>query len=294
MVTRVFTLFLTTILTARLGAAAAAAKPPVDGPQVTWERSFSGALKKAKTAKKPVMIDFWAEWCGWCHELDRTTYRAPRVVALADKFVSVKVDTEGSQAEARIAAEYRVESLPTIAFVSPEGRLIFRVNGFQRADEFTETLERALKIGGDVLSWEEALAADPNDAAALNKLGAHMFDGELYVESRDLLRRAIVVDAERPSKERKRTRTLLGIIQHFDNKPAEAEKILKEALELKPADADEDAATWYTLGKSYLKTGKTAEARRALQTVVESYPQSKPATRARETLESLASAPAKP
>jgi thioredoxin-like negative regulator of GroEL len=294
MVTRVFVLFLTTILTARLGEAAAAAKPPADGPHVTWERSFSGALKKAKAAQKPVMIDFWAEWCGWCHELDRTTYRAPKVVALAEKFVSVKVDTEGSQAEARIASDYRVESLPTIAFVSPEGRLILRVNGFQRADEFTETLERALKLGGEVLSWEAALAADPRDAAALNKLGAHLFDGELYEDSRELLRRAIVVDAERPSKERKRSRTLLGIIMHFDNKPAEAEKVLKEALELKPADADEDAATWYTLGKSYLKTGKTAEGRRALQTVVESYPQSKPATRAKETLESLASAPAKP
>jgi len=266
---------------------AAAVSSAPTAPKVKWEKSFTAARLRAKAEAKPIMIDFWAEWCGWCHELDKTTYRDPRVVELAGRVVAVKVDTEGSRSEAKIAEQYRVESLPTITFVSPEGRTIFRVNGYQSPEAFASTMEHALELASHVVEWEAALAKDPKDATALAKLGEHLFDSELYEDSRDLLLRAAAVDQERPTKERKRTRTLLGIIQHFATKYTEAEKVLNEALALKPVDADEDAAALYTLGRVYMKTGKTAEARTAFNKVVERYPDTKPASRARESLETL-------
>jgi thiol-disulfide isomerase/thioredoxin len=268
-------------------APAEAAAPKPTGPQIRWERSFSAARQRAKAEAKPVMIDFWAEWCGWCKELDKTTYRDAHIVDLAQRFVSVKVDTEGSRAEAKIAAQYRVESLPTITFVSPEGRAIYRVNGFQDADTFSRTLERVLELSSDIVGWETALAKDPKDPVALAKLGGHLFESEFYEESRDLLVRAAAVDTGSPVKDRKRTRTLLGIIQHFDSRYPDAEKVLNEALALKPADPDEDAAALYTLGRVYMKTGKTAEARTTFKKVVDTYPETKPASRARESLETL-------
>lgn len=263
---------------------AAASSPPT---KIRWERSFSAALKKAKAERKPVMIDFWAEWCGWCHELDKTTYADKAVVRGAQDMIAVKVDTEGSRAEAKIAADHRVETLPTIAFVSPHGRPLVRVTGFQDAAQFVRVLEHVRKTADEVLAWETAIESSPADAAALAKLGAHLFHAEHYEEGRHLLRRASAADKERPSKERKHTRTLLGIIHHFENKLAEAETLLKESLELKPADAEEDPATLYTLGKTYLKAGRAKEARTALQQLVETYPDSKPAARAKDTLADL-------
>ncbi len=80
--------------------------PPT--PAIKWERSFEEAQKKARKSGKPIIVDFWAEWCGWCDRLNRTTYVDPDVVRRAQDFVAVKIDTEGSSKEREIAASYEV------------------------------------------------------------------------------------------------------------------------------------------------------------------------------------------
>ena len=55
---------------------------PAKPGTIRWEHRLEDALKKAKSSGKPVMIDFWAEWCGWCHRLDQTTYVDPEVSKL--------------------------------------------------------------------------------------------------------------------------------------------------------------------------------------------------------------------
>jgi tetratricopeptide (TPR) repeat protein len=187
----------------------------------------------------------------------------------------------------QLAKEYRIETLPTIAFVSPQGRLLYRVNGFQNGEQFASVIDHAQKKAADVLAWEALLESNPNDAFAHAKLGGHMFDVEFYEDALSLLSKAAAADKDRPPKERKRTRTLLGIILHFDNKPAEAEAALNEAIALSPADADEDPAALFTLAKVQMKTERNQEARTNLVKLIDKFPESKPAARAREALETL-------
>src|SRR5947207_14274997 len=96
-------------------------------PGIRWERRFEEALKKARASGKPVMVDFWAEWCGWCHRLDQTTYAEPQVVKIiSNDFVAVKIDTESGKHSSEIMYKYGVQSLPTIVFLSPAGRPLDR------------------------------------------------------------------------------------------------------------------------------------------------------------------------
>jgi len=262
---------------------AAAATTPSGIP---WEKSFRNAMKKARAAGQPVLVDFWAEWCHWCHELDATTYRDPAVVAAAAAFVPVKVDTEGSLEEKQLSAAYDVEILPTIAFLSPRGHVILLRDKFEGPEAFASTLALAGKSAVSVMGWEETLSRRPDDLPALTGLGAHLLEQGRFDESRELLERAAKRDTDRPVDERKRTRVLLGRIQEHAEHYADAEKLLKAALALQPPGS-EDADAFLRLGETYAKWGKPDSAREALARAIETGGGSPIADQARHALEAV-------
>jgi thiol-disulfide isomerase/thioredoxin len=270
-----------------LAGAAREAPPPLPPPPtIRWEKNFDEALKKARKAGKPVIVDFWADWCAWCHRLDKNTYADPWVARKAQEFVAVKVNTEGSRKETDVAVRYHVTSLPTVVFLSPEGRQLFRMNGYQGPGQFPRTLEGALQAARTVMSWEEALARDPDDPRALLALGSHLFDQEYFDESRDLLQKAVARDLEAGLDERRRARMLLAIIEHVTRNFGEAERLVKEALSLKPGPEDQPKLL-FVLGRTYLSSGRQAEGVATFEVIVREYPQSPAAAKARESLVNL-------
>ena len=122
-------------------------------PAIHWERDFSVALQKAKAQHKPLMVDFWADWCGWCRRLDETTYADRDVVRLSKDFVPVKVNTEGGRSDTLVALKYGVSELPTIAFISPSGRSILRLTGFRGPGQFPSIMLAARDAAGQVFGW---------------------------------------------------------------------------------------------------------------------------------------------
>ncbi|MGE5126101.1 MAG: thioredoxin family protein [Betaproteobacteria bacterium] len=273
---------------------AGGARTPALAPSsVKWERNFEEASRKARKAAKPVIVDFWADWCGWCERLDRTTYADPFVARKAQDFVAVKVNTEGSRRDVDVATKYEVNTLPTILFLSPEGRQLMRVNGYQGPGQFPRTLDDALAIARRVIALEETLARSPDDAGALAALGAHQFDtGQRYYsqqcldEARELLKRAVAHDAEEPLEERRHTRLLLAILHNIDRNFAEAERLVKDALSLGPR-GEEEPKLLFLLGRTYVSWGRQDEGAATMEIIVRQYPQSPLAQKARDTLTSL-------
>lgn len=110
---------------------------------------FSAGVERAKAAGKPVLVDFYADWCAPCRVMERRTFRDPRVVERLADVVPVRVDAEdtrprGGVAGAEIADRYRVRGFPTLVLLDPAGPEIARHTGYMDADQFLQWLERAL------------------------------------------------------------------------------------------------------------------------------------------------------
>lgn len=116
---------------------------------VPW-REFGPGMELAASEGKPVLVDFYAEWCGPCKTMDRHTLRDPEVVRLLQEVVAVRIDAEGREeihgfVGEDLADRYGVVSYPTIVLMDASGREIARSRGAKRPAEFARWLERSLE-----------------------------------------------------------------------------------------------------------------------------------------------------
>lgn len=113
----------------------------MQGPSVRWHAYSDQLLSEAVGKQKPVIIDFTAEWCAPCRELDEITFHDSEVVKLADQdFIMIKVDltSKGNHDRDRLLKKYNVKGVPTIVFLDKRGeeRRELRVLDFLPADQF--------------------------------------------------------------------------------------------------------------------------------------------------------------
>jgi thioredoxin:protein disulfide reductase len=123
-------------------AGAAGARDRARTAPLPWVNGYDQALKLARAEGRPMIIDFWAEWCTACKELDRTAWDDPRVRAEAARFVPLKADgTDGSDAFMALPRRFGVVGMPTVIFLDGRGREVpQRVVGAVPADEMLSHL----------------------------------------------------------------------------------------------------------------------------------------------------------
>ena len=95
------------------------------------------------------MLDFYADWCVSCKEMERYTFSDPAVRTRLQKLVALQADvTAGSPGHTALLQRFHLFGPPGIVFFDRSGREIagLRVIGFQPAEQFAAVLDRALAL----------------------------------------------------------------------------------------------------------------------------------------------------
>lgn len=132
-------------LAASGGASMIAANPAT--AKLGWQKYSDQALADALAAKKPVLIDFFAEWCGACKELEHDTFTDSRIRELSEKFVLLQIDaTDDFPGLDKLKKTYGVMGLPTMIFYDDKGQVRHEltVTGFEDATSFLKKMNGAL------------------------------------------------------------------------------------------------------------------------------------------------------
>ncbi|HTJ43803.1 MAG TPA: cytochrome c biogenesis protein CcdA [Kofleriaceae bacterium] len=102
------------------------------------------AFAQAKAAKKGVMIDFGATWCGACNELEHTFAADGVAEGITAQFVPLKLDvSKGSDRDTELQERYKAETLPAVIFLDASGKELGRVSSYVDAEDFHCVLDPA-------------------------------------------------------------------------------------------------------------------------------------------------------
>ncbi|WP_299162643.1 DUF255 domain-containing protein [uncultured Tenacibaculum sp.] len=142
--------------------------------KVNW-LTFEEAMAKNKENPKPIIIDLYTDWCGWCKKMDKTTYKNEVIVKyINDNYYAIKMDGEGKEDITFQGKTYKFVqqgrskyhelaaaimkgkmSYPSTAFFNEQEQLIQTVPGYLPKERFEKVLAYFNKGNYKKTSWKD-------------------------------------------------------------------------------------------------------------------------------------------
>ncbi|WP_337866125.1 cytochrome c biogenesis protein CcdA [Ignavibacterium sp.] len=115
---------------------------PSDKQSIDWQPYSDSALVSFE-GKKGAIIDFYADWCIPCKELDALTFSDPKVIDESKNFITLKADMTKSLAPevSALREKYKIVGVPTVLILNSTGEEAKRITGFVNAEEFLKLMQ---------------------------------------------------------------------------------------------------------------------------------------------------------
>lgn len=114
---------------------------PSEKLEPEWQKFSIASYEESLKNNERMLIDFYADWCIPCKELDALTFSDPRVITELERFTSYKVDmTQMNEANEELRKKFNVVGMPTVLIINSKGEEVHRLTGFVNADEFLKLI----------------------------------------------------------------------------------------------------------------------------------------------------------
>ena len=105
-----------------------------------WRHDFRQARSEAKRLELPLLVHFYATWCGPCRQMERSVLGSPDLrKQLGTSMIAVKVD---SDRHPELIRRYNIRVLPSDVFLDPNGRILARAEGYQDKTSYLKRIAR--------------------------------------------------------------------------------------------------------------------------------------------------------
>ncbi len=119
--------------------------------KMAWQFYEQEIYKSAINSGKPIIIDFYADWCIPCKEMDKLTFTDPGVIGLSAQFYLFKVNLTSSASPEviQLKNQFDIKGVPSTLFIDKNGREIesLRTLGFEKPESFIVKMNKMLSQG---------------------------------------------------------------------------------------------------------------------------------------------------
>lgn len=252
--------------------------------RIIWHKDLEAARELAKQTGKPMLLDFVADWCKPCKEMERSFWPQPQVVALSEKFVCVSLNFDKRGPE---LSQYRIDRIPAVVFTDPWGNFMAAKFGFGNTtpDELTQLMQAVPPDFSPASEWHAVLERDKNNPAALAKLGSFYGKHGVLALSTGYYKKALKSkEIEADLEAYGELLIAVGINYLKQQEYGEARKIFEDYLKQAPNGKHGDTAL-YGIFRSHLGRKKFVEAEKALAQLRAAHPNSPVTEQAAKQLE---------
>ncbi len=112
--------------------------------ELTWLSGLGEATKRAAAENRYILVDLYADWCGWCHKLEKQVFSTPAFADFAADFVLLKVDIEDGGDGGELNRRFGEGGLPTTLILDARQTRVGAVSGFAPAPQYIKHLQAAV------------------------------------------------------------------------------------------------------------------------------------------------------